>query len=54
MWRCGGAYEYPIPKPDGNPWEVVLEALLKKDKLQCAAWKDEVQNLLIFGYSLPL
>ncbi|KAF8175580.1 hypothetical protein BJ912DRAFT_33453 [Pholiota molesta] len=49
VWKCGEAYEYPIPKPDGNPWEVVLEALLKKDKVQCDAWKDEVQNLLIFA-----
>ena len=48
MWRCGQEYQYPIPKPDGNPWEVVLESLLKKDQVQCAAWKDEVQNLLIF------
>ncbi|PPQ71683.1 hypothetical protein CVT26_007650 [Gymnopilus dilepis] len=49
MWRCGQEYQYPIPKPDGNPWEVVLESLLKKDQVQCAAWKDEVQNLLIFA-----
>ncbi|PPQ94931.1 hypothetical protein CVT25_004417 [Psilocybe cyanescens] len=49
MWKCGEAYQYPIPKPDGNPWEIVLEALLKKDKVQCDAWKDEVQNLLIFA-----
>lgn len=50
-WKCGEPYQYSIPEPDGNPWEVVLEALLKKDKIQCDAWKDEVQNLLIFvGY----
>ncbi|KAF9552480.1 hypothetical protein CPC08DRAFT_646840, partial [Agrocybe pediades] len=49
MWDCGNPYEYPIPKPDTNSWEIVLEALLKKDKVQCNAWKDEVQNLLIFA-----
>jgi len=47
-WKCGEPYQYSIPEPDGDPWEVVLEALLKKDKIQCDAWKDEVQNLLIF------
>lgn len=47
-WKCGEPYQYAIPEPVGNPWEVVLEALLKKDKIQCDAWKDEVQNLLIF------
>ncbi|KDR68545.1 hypothetical protein GALMADRAFT_24146, partial [Galerina marginata CBS 339.88] len=26
-----------------------LEPLLKKDKMQCDAWKEEVQNLLIFA-----
>ncbi|KAF9472404.1 hypothetical protein BDN70DRAFT_844557 [Pholiota conissans] len=49
MWKCGEEYEYPVPKSEGNPWEVVLEALIKKDKVQCDAWKDEVQNLLIFA-----
>jgi len=48
MWRPGDPYQYPIPEPNGDPWEFVLEALLKKDKVQCDAWKDEVQNLLIF------
>jgi len=48
MWNCGDTYEYPIPKPNGDSWEVILHALLKKDKAQCDAWKDEVQNLLIF------
>lgn len=48
-WKCGDPYQYSIPEPDGNPWEVVLKALLKKDKVQCDAWKDEVQNLLIFA-----
>ncbi|KAJ3500850.1 hypothetical protein NLJ89_g9608 [Agrocybe chaxingu] len=49
LWKCGDPYQYTIPKPEGNPWEVVLDALMKKDKVQCDAWKDEVQNLLIFN-----
>jgi len=54
-WKCGEPYHYSIPEPEGNPWEVVWEALLKKDKIQCDGWKDEVQNLLIFvGFSFHL
>ncbi|KDR70743.1 hypothetical protein GALMADRAFT_75965, partial [Galerina marginata CBS 339.88] len=49
MWKCGDTYQYPIPKPEGNPWDVVLEPYLKRDKIQCDAWKDEVQTLLIFA-----
>ncbi|KDR75477.1 hypothetical protein GALMADRAFT_68761, partial [Galerina marginata CBS 339.88] len=38
-----------MPEPTGDPWERLLVPLLKKDKAQCDAWKDEVQNLLIFA-----
>lgn len=41
-------FEYPPKKPTGDVWEHLLEPLLERDKAQCAAWKDEVQNLLIF------
>ncbi|KAF9485609.1 hypothetical protein BDN70DRAFT_795525, partial [Pholiota conissans] len=30
-------------------WEIILEQFLAKDKFQCDAWKDEVQNLLLFA-----
>ncbi|KAF8898110.1 hypothetical protein CPB84DRAFT_1633457, partial [Gymnopilus junonius] len=30
-------------------WEKLLNPLLEKDRVQCEAWKDEVQNLLIFA-----
>ncbi|KAF5329430.1 hypothetical protein D9619_009188 [Psilocybe cf. subviscida] len=38
-----------IPKPEGDMYEKLLAPLLERDKMQCDAWKDEVQNLLIFA-----
>ncbi|KAF5325305.1 hypothetical protein D9619_009826 [Psilocybe cf. subviscida] len=35
-----------IPKPD---FEHLLKPMLEQDTIQCNAWKDEVQNLLIFA-----
>ncbi|KIM42501.1 hypothetical protein M413DRAFT_52790, partial [Hebeloma cylindrosporum] len=32
-----------------DPWQALLENLIKKDKVRCNAWKDEVQNLLLFA-----
>ncbi|KDR65164.1 hypothetical protein GALMADRAFT_16929, partial [Galerina marginata CBS 339.88] len=32
-----------------DPWSILLEPLMKADEAQCNAWKDEVQNLLIFA-----
>lgn len=48
LWRCGDPYRYPFPEAGGDPWNSVLEPYRKNDKIQCEAWKDEVQNLLIF------
>lgn len=48
IWRCGDPYKYPFPETEGNPWTTVLEPYMKNDRIQCEAWKDEVQNLLIF------
>ncbi|KAF8194177.1 hypothetical protein BJ912DRAFT_192352 [Pholiota molesta] len=41
-------YEHGPPK-DGDPWTTVLTPELEADTLRCNAWKDEVQNLLIFA-----
>ncbi|KAF5325004.1 hypothetical protein D9619_009818 [Psilocybe cf. subviscida] len=38
-----------IPKPDYDPFERLLKPMLEQDNIQCNAWKDEVQNLLIFA-----
>jgi len=35
-------------KIDKDPFILLLETLKEKDKARCDAWKDEVQNLLIF------
>ncbi|KDR71743.1 hypothetical protein GALMADRAFT_143541 [Galerina marginata CBS 339.88] len=42
-------FEYAPPKPQGDPWNVLLKPLLEKDKIKCNGWKEEVQNLLIFA-----
>ena len=38
----------PLPKIGGNQFTLLLESQMEKDKVRCEAWKDEVQNLLIF------
>ncbi|TFK44148.1 hypothetical protein BDQ12DRAFT_708162 [Crucibulum laeve] len=47
-WRSGDPFRYPIPK-DGDPWETCYKPVKKYDDVMCTAWKDEVQNLLIFA-----
>ncbi|KAF8174246.1 hypothetical protein BJ912DRAFT_62146 [Pholiota molesta] len=42
-------YEHAPPEPDGDLWAVLLKPELEADKIRCDAWKDEVQNLLIFA-----
>ncbi|KAF9484109.1 hypothetical protein BDN70DRAFT_798383, partial [Pholiota conissans] len=42
-------FEHAPPKPDGDPWAIILKPEMEVDKIQCDAWKDEVQNLLIFA-----
>jgi len=42
------ASQYPLPKIDGDPFILLSESQLKKDSGRCEAWKDEVNNLLIF------
>ncbi|TFK39695.1 hypothetical protein BDQ12DRAFT_704671 [Crucibulum laeve] len=44
-WRSGDPFRYPIPKV-GDAWETCHK---EYDDTMCAAWKDEVQNLLIFA-----
>ena len=46
-WRSGQPYQYPVPKPEGDPWEIVLSSLMEKDKLQYAAWKEQIQCILV-------
>ncbi|KAH9475301.1 hypothetical protein JR316_0012412 [Psilocybe cubensis] len=48
IWDIGDPFEFAPPKPDGDPWSLLLDPLLKADKERCDAWRDEVQNLLIF------
>ncbi|PPQ97606.1 hypothetical protein CVT26_002405 [Gymnopilus dilepis] len=47
-WQCGDPYQYPVTGT-GDPWEKLLAPRLEKDNAQCDAWRDEVQNLLIFA-----
>ncbi|CAA7263106.1 unnamed protein product [Cyclocybe aegerita] len=49
-FTCGTPLFSSPKKEEGvNYWERVLAPVWKKDKAQCDAWKDEVQNLLIFA-----
>ncbi|KAF5316750.1 hypothetical protein D9619_006483 [Psilocybe cf. subviscida] len=48
-WQCGDSYRYPIPKPDGDPWELLLQPYLRKHNAQCEAWKNEIHYLLLFA-----
>lgn len=48
VWEMDDQFNFAPDKPDGDHWMLLLEPLLKKDKARCDAWKDEVQNLLIF------
>lgn len=41
----------PDHEPKGDPFNYFLEPLLEGDRKQCDAWKDEVQNILIFVWS---
>ncbi|KDR83136.1 hypothetical protein GALMADRAFT_872377 [Galerina marginata CBS 339.88] len=49
IWGFDDPFIYAPPKPTSDPWSILLEPLMKKDKMQCEAWKEEVQNLLIFA-----
>jgi len=41
-------------KTDVDPFTPLLEIQKEKDKARCEAWKDEVQNLLIFVSLVPI
>ncbi|KAF9475233.1 hypothetical protein BDN70DRAFT_841220, partial [Pholiota conissans] len=41
-------YEHAL-KPNGDPWAILLKPEMETDKIQCDAWKEEVQTLLIFA-----
>ncbi|KJA20519.1 hypothetical protein HYPSUDRAFT_142030, partial [Hypholoma sublateritium FD-334 SS-4] len=51
LWRCGDDYKpsLPLPEKDADNWNNLLAPLMKRDKEQCDAWKEEIQNLLIFA-----
>ncbi|KAF4618776.1 hypothetical protein D9613_009779 [Agrocybe pediades] len=42
-------FQFAPKKPEGDLWEIALEPLMKREREQCDAWKEEVQNLLIFA-----
>ena len=46
--KLGDPPQIPLPKIDGNTFTLLLEPRIEKEKVRCEAWKDEVQNLLIF------
>ncbi|KDR71076.1 hypothetical protein GALMADRAFT_75361, partial [Galerina marginata CBS 339.88] len=42
-------FTYAPPKPDGDPWGILLKSRMDEDKIRCQAWKEEVNNILIFA-----
>ncbi|KAF9556235.1 hypothetical protein CPC08DRAFT_765367 [Agrocybe pediades] len=48
LWAVGSPFKYKIPG-DGSHWEKLLEPLIEADRIQCAAWKGEAKNLVIFS-----
>ena len=52
--KLGEPFQHPLPKIDGDPFAQLLESRRKKDSARCDAWKDEVNNLLIFVSSLSI
>jgi len=46
--KCGEPLQNRLPEIDGNPFSLLLETRKERDKARCEAWKEEVQNLLIF------
>uniref|UniRef100_A0A8H8CG05 CHAT domain-containing protein n=1 Tax=Psilocybe cubensis TaxID=181762 RepID=A0A8H8CG05_PSICU len=48
-WELTDEFEEAPKKPEGDPWKVILDPLIAKENIRCNAWKDEVQNLLIFA-----
>jgi len=51
--RFGDPPQHPLPKIDDDPFILLLESQMKKDSARCQAWKDEVNNLLIFVSLTP-
>ncbi|KAF9554889.1 hypothetical protein CPC08DRAFT_160341 [Agrocybe pediades] len=47
--KAGDPFRFPMPESDGKHWEALLEPTMDATKNQCAAWKEEIQNLLIFA-----
>ncbi|CAA7263277.1 unnamed protein product [Cyclocybe aegerita] len=49
-WKCNEKpYKCPLASEEKDPWTTLLAPLLEKDAARCHAWKEEVQNLLIFA-----
>ncbi|PPQ80342.1 hypothetical protein CVT25_003625, partial [Psilocybe cyanescens] len=40
IWNIEDSLKYN--PPDGDPWEILFDTLMKRDKMRCDAWKDEV------------
>ncbi|KAF5323808.1 hypothetical protein D9619_012961 [Psilocybe cf. subviscida] len=47
--RLSDVYSSKPQKPEGDPNTQVFKLLLQKDTIQCKAWEDEVQNILLFA-----
>ncbi|KAH9475118.1 hypothetical protein JR316_0012229 [Psilocybe cubensis] len=48
-WELKDDFKYAPKPPVGDPWKVLLDPLVEKEKHRCDAWNNEIQNLLIFA-----
>ncbi|KAF5318650.1 hypothetical protein D9619_010931 [Psilocybe cf. subviscida] len=46
-WKCGQAYQYVIPQPDGDPWEEILAFVMAEDRKRCKSLTDDIQLSLV-------
>ncbi|KAF5318417.1 hypothetical protein D9619_010929 [Psilocybe cf. subviscida] len=46
-WKCGEAYQYAIPQPDGDPWEELLTFLMVEERKRCKSLSDDIQLSLV-------
>ncbi|PPQ80594.1 hypothetical protein CVT25_001556 [Psilocybe cyanescens] len=48
-WELKDDFKYAPKQPVGDPWKVLFDPLVEKEKHRCDAWNNEIQNLLIFA-----
>ncbi|KAH9475124.1 hypothetical protein JR316_0012235 [Psilocybe cubensis] len=48
-WDLKDEFRHAPKKPEVDPWKILLDPLLEREKKRCDSWNTEIQNLLIFA-----